>query len=240
MRLARTLQTSVRVLKAFADAGAEWSPVAEAEYFASVCGLVASGAGWSIVDPLSAQTFQHLGLVVRDFEPAIHYEIGAFCAREREPSILAQSFLAMLADKLDTLDALRTPVRCTTASDLAAEVAADRELWPDFLAICDCGGRLAGTESEQRAFALVERRAEAATGVKGRSIPVPYGGWTAKRPSLRLPGGVMLRAMRWCAASPRRPAASRPRWSISAAARRRSSRRMRATSRAASCWCGTS
>jgi aminopeptidase YwaD len=74
--------------------------------------------------------------------------------------------------------------------DLAARVAADRELWPDFLAICDCGGRLAGTESETRAFALVEERAEAATGVKGRSIPVPYGGWRAKRASLRLPGGA--------------------------------------------------
>lgn len=100
----RILQTSVRVLKAFADAGADWAPIAEAEYFASVCGLVASGAGWSIVDPLSAQTFKHLGLVVREFEPAVHYEIGAFCAREREPSILAQSFLAMLTKKLTPLD----------------------------------------------------------------------------------------------------------------------------------------
>jgi DNA-binding transcriptional LysR family regulator len=100
----RTLQTSVRVLKAFADASADWAPIAEAEYFASICGLVASGAGWSIVDPLSAQTFKHLGLVVREFEPTVHYEIGVFCAREREPSILAQSFLAVLTDKLNTLD----------------------------------------------------------------------------------------------------------------------------------------
>lgn len=99
--LARTLQTTVRLVSAFAEAGAEWCPVTEAEYFATVCGLVASGAGWSIVDPLSARTFQHLGLVIRDFEPAVHYEIGAFYAREREPSILAQSFLAMLANKLE-------------------------------------------------------------------------------------------------------------------------------------------
>ena len=76
------------------------------------------------------------------------------------------------------------------SSDFAAQVTADDQLWPDFLAICDCGGRLAGTESEVRAFALVEARAEAATGVKGRSIPVPYGGWRAKRASLRLPGGA--------------------------------------------------
>jgi DNA-binding transcriptional LysR family regulator len=101
----RTLQTAMRVRKAFADAGADWSPVAEAEFFASVCGLVASGAGWSIVDPLSARTFGHLGLKVRPFEPAIHYEIASFHAREREPSILAQSFLAMLSDKLGSLDA---------------------------------------------------------------------------------------------------------------------------------------
>ena len=102
---ARTLQTSMRVVKAFAEAGAEWNSVAEAEFFASVCGLVGGGAGWSIVDPLSARTFQHLGLVVRDFEPAIHYEIGVFSARDHEPSILAQSFLSLLADKLNSLDA---------------------------------------------------------------------------------------------------------------------------------------
>jgi aminopeptidase YwaD len=75
-------------------------------------------------------------------------------------------------------------------SDLAARVAADGQVWSDFLAICDCGGRLAGTESEARAFALVERRAETATGTKGRSIPVPYGGWRMKRAGLRLPGGA--------------------------------------------------
>ena len=86
---------------------------------------------------------------------------------------------------------MRTPARCKTPPSWLAEIAADRELWPDFLAICDCGGRLAGTESEHRAFALIESRAEAATGVKGRSIPVPYGGWSAKSATLLLPGGAM-------------------------------------------------
>lgn len=97
-------QTALRVTRAFAKAGVEWNPVAEAEYFASVCGLVASGAGWSLVDPLSAQTFRHLGLVVRTFEPTIHYEIGAFWSRERKPSILGQSFLSLLADKIAGLN----------------------------------------------------------------------------------------------------------------------------------------
>ncbi len=76
------------------------------------------------------------------------------------------------------------------SSDLANRIAADRQLWPDFLSVCDCGGRLSGTPSEEHAFALVESRAQAATGVGGRSIPVPYGGWTARKASLSLPGGV--------------------------------------------------
>ncbi len=103
--LAPTLQASVRLKKIFADAGHDLKPIAEAEYFATLCGLVASGAGWSIVDPLSAQTFQHLGLTVRTFEPALYYEIGAFCARGGEPSILTQAFLALLSDRLGLLDA---------------------------------------------------------------------------------------------------------------------------------------
>ena len=58
-----------------------------------------------VSDPvaLSRWYVQHLGLTVRPFDPAIYYEIGAFSAREREPSILAQAFLALLSDKLTTL-----------------------------------------------------------------------------------------------------------------------------------------
>jgi Bacterial regulatory helix-turn-helix protein, lysR family len=78
--LACASQTSARV--------GEWLPVAEAEYFAGACGLVASGVDWPVVDPLSASNFRHLGLVTRPFEPAIYYEIAAFCPRHRQPSIL--------------------------------------------------------------------------------------------------------------------------------------------------------
>src|SRR5262245_37095493 len=74
-------------------------------------------------------------------------------------------------------------------NNIGAQIIADRELWADFNAICDCGGRLAGTESEGRAFAYLEAQAEAATHVRGRSIAVPYGGWSAKNARLRLPGG---------------------------------------------------
>jgi aminopeptidase YwaD len=74
---------------------------------------------------------------------------------------------------------------------LTARLAADPDLWRDFNDICDCGGRLSGTESEKKAFALLRERVRAASPANsGRSIPVPYLGWRAKRATLRLPGGT--------------------------------------------------
>jgi len=74
---------------------------------------------------------------------------------------------------------------------LAARLAADPALWRDFNDICDCGGRLAGTASEKKAFALLRERVRAASPANsGRSIPVPYNGWTPKSATLRLPGGA--------------------------------------------------
>jgi hypothetical protein len=73
---------------------------------------------------------------------------------------------------------------------IAAALLADTGLWRDFNDICDCGGRLAGTESEKRAFTLLRERVRAASPANaGRSIPVPYGGWRATRATLRLSDG---------------------------------------------------
>ena len=75
---------------------------------------------------------------------------------------------------------------------IADRIAADRGLWQDFNDICDCGGRLAGTDSERKAFALLRERVHAALPANaGRSIPVPYGGWRARRAMLRLGDGTM-------------------------------------------------
>jgi hypothetical protein len=75
---------------------------------------------------------------------------------------------------------------------IADRIAADTGLWRDFNDICDCGGRLAGTPSEKKAFALLRERVRAASPANaGRSIPVPYGGWRAKRATLRLGDGTV-------------------------------------------------
>jgi DNA-binding transcriptional LysR family regulator len=98
---ARSHQVPSRIFSTFAAAGAQINVVAEAEFFASLCALVSEGTGWSLVDPLSAASFGHLGLVVRPFEPAVVYEIGVFHRRDREPSVLAQAFLELLDGKLN-------------------------------------------------------------------------------------------------------------------------------------------
>jgi DNA-binding transcriptional LysR family regulator len=97
---ARALQLAPRLTAVFIAAGAALNAVVEAEFLASLCGLVAAGAGWALVDPLSAESFSHFGLVARPFEPAILYEVGVFHRRDREPSTLAAAFLELLEAKL--------------------------------------------------------------------------------------------------------------------------------------------
>lgn len=90
-----------------------------------------------------------------------------------------------------TLPAPTAPTDLTDLSALSARIAADDRLWPDFHALCDCGGRLAGTEGERRAFALLRARlAEIAPDAPLRTIPVPYAGWSATRASLVLADGT--------------------------------------------------
>jgi hypothetical protein len=63
----------------------------------------------------------------------------------------------------------------TLAAFLEA-VAADPLLAADFVAICDCGGRLQGSASAARGFALLQDRMAAIGPVLDE--PVPYAGWT--------------------------------------------------------------
>ena len=66
-------------------------------------------------------------------------------------------------------------------------IADDAALWRDFEAICDCGGRLCGSESERAAVELVARLAQdAAPGIPVHFDPVPYSGWTSPRAELRI------------------------------------------------------
>ena len=70
-----------------------------------------------------------------------------------------------------------------------SEFDADR-LHAEFEAICDCGGRQSGTDSERQAVALLMSLGRAATGVDARIETVSYGGWRALDSELTGPGGA--------------------------------------------------
>lgn len=64
-------------------------------------------------------------------------------------------------------------------------LASDDALWTDFLALCDVGGRLAGTPSEAQAQAWCTTRLDAVSrGVRSRQDATPYAGWTCHRAEL--------------------------------------------------------
>lgn len=72
---------------------------------------------------------------------------------------------------------------------VAGALATDRQLWRDFLALCDCGGRLAGTPSEAAALAFLRAAGAHATGRDAIAVPTPYTGWTAQQASVTLLDG---------------------------------------------------
>ena len=76
--------------------------------------------------------------------------------------------------------------------DISARIAADRALPEEFAAICDFGGRLAGTESEHQAMEYVAQRGSLASGAPCTRIPVGYGGWRAEKAELRLSDGTAV------------------------------------------------
>jgi len=70
----------------------------------------------------------------------------------------------------------------TAHPDFAKAIAADHKMWRDFLGLCDCGGRLAGTQSERHALALIAAEAEIATGATPDRCRSPIGAGRCGRP----------------------------------------------------------
>lgn len=64
-------------------------------------------------------------------------------------------------------------------------VATDRALWGDFLALCDFGGRLAGSAGERAARDWAVERLATIPGGLLRRDPVRYTGWTCHEARLQ-------------------------------------------------------
>src|SRR5439155_25405170 len=60
----------------------------------------------------------------------------------------------------------------------------DPLMWADFQALCDLGGRVAGSASEAAALAFARQRLAAVPGAKVRDEPVDYPGWRCRTAQL--------------------------------------------------------
>src|SRR5260221_13568678 len=57
-------------------------------------------------------------------------------------------------------------------------------MWADFQALCDLGGRLAGSDGEAAALAFAQSWLAAVPGAKVREHPVAYPGWRGRTAQL--------------------------------------------------------
>jgi DNA-binding transcriptional LysR family regulator len=104
MTTGRTIGHQIR--NAVVESGGAFGRVIEAEYFSTICALVAQGQGVSIVDVWSAEMFRPLGLEVRRLDPPVQYEIAVFYRADRPRSAAALLMLDIIDRRLRIAPAL--------------------------------------------------------------------------------------------------------------------------------------
>lgn len=82
-----------RIGRAFADAGARWNVVAEVDFFAVACGMVANRMGVTVVDPFTAAQAQQDAVAVRAFAPGLDYRFAVYHPHHRPLSTVALAFV---------------------------------------------------------------------------------------------------------------------------------------------------
>lgn len=103
-----------RIRGLFGDSRAQYAPIADSEYFSTICGLVAAGCGVSIVDRISALSFRAMGLAIRRFEPSLKYEIGVF--RRAIPTPLSDKLLHLIDEAIHDVSRENESEEAQTAS----------------------------------------------------------------------------------------------------------------------------
>jgi aminopeptidase YwaD len=79
-----------------------------------------------------------------------------------------------------------------SAAAPTAPMLRDPQMWSDFQALCDLGGRLAGSPSEAAALAWARQRLADVPGGLVHDYAVDYPGWHCRNAQLVGPGGVAL------------------------------------------------
>lgn len=93
---ARNDQGRSEVDEIFAKAGVERHITLETPFSTITCSLVAQGLGVAIVNPLAAQDYRHMGVVMRPFRPSIGHAARLVFAKGRPENRLVASFVEIL------------------------------------------------------------------------------------------------------------------------------------------------
>jgi DNA-binding transcriptional LysR family regulator len=92
----------LRIEAALRKAGVTVRPVVDTQYAATICNLARSGIGVGIVNPFSAADMIDIAdLAVRPFRPAILFRTFLMRPPHRPPTMLADAFVATLAEVRD-------------------------------------------------------------------------------------------------------------------------------------------
>ncbi|WP_341958299.1 LysR substrate-binding domain-containing protein [Pseudomonas sp. RC10] len=89
-----------RVDRAFAGDKEHRKLNLETPYAATVCSLVALGLGVSIVSPMVAQEYLHMGIETRPFAPQIRFSTYLLLPEDRPQSVLSQRFSVLIEEML--------------------------------------------------------------------------------------------------------------------------------------------
>ncbi len=98
---------------AFDAAGAAFNACFETQYFIPLLTFVERGLAYSVIDPLSAESYrlyreQDRRLVFRPFSPSVHLAATIITPAHRPQSNLAQAFTATLRNELQRIDGLHS------------------------------------------------------------------------------------------------------------------------------------
>jgi DNA-binding transcriptional LysR family regulator len=93
---------------AFLGNNAHWNVAVETQTMESVSAFIRQGAGVGLLDPLTAQRYVGKGIVVRQFEPAVTYNIALLLPRDRLRSNLLDEFIRSLRSEFGAVKNLAT------------------------------------------------------------------------------------------------------------------------------------
>lgn len=98
LALAPEDRARARMDQVFAGAGVRPEVVVETPHSATVCALAAEGVGIGLVNPAAAEGFAGRGLLLRPFEPEIHFRTYLLFRPDVQKAVLVKRFVAALLD----------------------------------------------------------------------------------------------------------------------------------------------